>query len=105
MNCIATSPSDGLYFIIGGADCLVSLWDDRMWTSAKSCSSTADGGAMNPLAHSFVSHSDDIIQLAWSPHEETVFASASADRRINIWDAGIIEQNKILKIMRTVLQN
>ena len=42
------------------------------------------------LVNSFVSHSDDIIQIAWSPYEETVFASASADRRINIWDAGIV---------------
>lgn len=36
--------------------------------------------------HIFESHSDEVLSLAWSPHNPTVFASASSDRRINIWD-------------------
>ena len=36
--------------------------------------------------HTFESHTDEVLHLAWSPHHETVFASASSDRRINIWD-------------------
>lgn len=27
-----------------------------------------------------------MLHLAWSPHSPTVFASASSDRRINVWD-------------------
>jgi len=27
-----------------------------------------------------------VLHLSWSPHNPTIFASASSDRRINIWD-------------------
>ena len=36
--------------------------------------------------HVFESHTDEVLHLAWSPHVASVFASASSDRRINIWD-------------------
>lgn len=36
--------------------------------------------------HSFESHQEEVLQLAWSPKNETIFASAAGDRRINIWD-------------------
>lgn len=36
--------------------------------------------------HTFESHTDEVLHLSWSPHVPTVFASASSDRRINIWD-------------------
>ena len=36
--------------------------------------------------HVFESHTDEVLHLAWSPHNAGVFASASSDRRINIWD-------------------
>lgn len=39
-----------------------------------------------PALHSFESHTDEVLHLAWSPHSPTVFASASSDRRINLWD-------------------
>lgn len=36
--------------------------------------------------HTFEAHTDEVLSLQWSPHVPTVFASASSDRRINIWD-------------------
>ena len=36
--------------------------------------------------HTFEGHTDEVLHLAWSPHNPTIFASASSDRRVNIWD-------------------
>jgi len=40
----------------------------------------------NKKLHVFESHTDEVLHLSWSPHNPTIFASASSDRRINIWD-------------------
>jgi histone-binding protein RBBP4 len=34
------------------------------------------------------------VQVQWSPHNETVFASASVDRRINVWDLSRIGEEQ-----------
>lgn len=36
--------------------------------------------------HTFESHQDEVLSVSWSPHNATIFASASGDRRINVWD-------------------
>ena len=36
--------------------------------------------------HSFDAHGDEILQIQWSPFSETVLASSSGDRRLNVWD-------------------
>lgn len=41
---------------------------------------------MKNKLHSFESHKEEVRQLQWSPHFETIIGSASTDRRINIWD-------------------
>jgi WD40 repeat protein len=47
--------------------------------------------------HSFESHTDEILQLAWSPHHETVFASSGADRRLNVWDLNRIGEEQSIE--------
>lgn len=42
------------------------------------------------MLHVFESHTDEVLHVAWSPHNPTIFASASSDRRINIWDLSLI---------------
>ena len=49
----------------------IALWDTRKLSPAQKL-------------HSFESHMDEVLHLAWSPHNPTVFASASSDRRINV---------------------
>lgn len=36
--------------------------------------------------HSLEGHQDEIVQVEWSPHNETILGTSSADRRLNIWD-------------------
>ena len=44
--------------------------------------------------HVFESHTDEVLHVAWSPHNPSIFASASSDRRINIWDLSMIGQEQ-----------
>jgi histone-binding protein RBBP4 len=44
--------------------------------------------------HTFESHNDEVLQLNWSPHNETILASASADRRVNVWDLSRIGEEQ-----------
>ncbi len=57
----------------------VSVGDDKM---LKMCAFKRLG---KPL-HTFEAHTDEVFHLAWSPHSAAIFASASSDRRINVWD-------------------
>ncbi|CAC5360166.1 ACAT [Mytilus coruscus] len=36
--------------------------------------------------HSFDSHKDEIFQVQWSPHNETIIASSGTDRSLHVWD-------------------
>lgn len=40
--------------------------------------------------HSFEAHTNDVLQLSWSSTSPVHFASASADRRVHIWDLDAI---------------
>ena len=45
-----------------------------------------DRRKLDDIVHTFEAHTDEVLHLSWSPHNPTVFASASSDRRVNIWD-------------------
>ena len=45
---------------------------------------------INMKLHSFESHSAAVLQVAWSPHSPTHFASAAEDRRIHLWNLDAI---------------
>lgn len=63
----------------GSADCTAALWDIRN---------------LKEKLHSFEAHQDEILQLQWSPQNETIFATASSDRRINVWDVSRIGEEQ-----------
>jgi histone-binding protein RBBP4 len=44
--------------------------------------------------HSFESHKDEIFQVQWSPHNETILASSGTDRRLNVWDLSKIGEEQ-----------
>ena len=44
--------------------------------------------------HTFESHKDEIFQVQWSPHNETILASSGSDRRIHVWDLSRIGEEQ-----------
>jgi len=44
--------------------------------------------------HSMELHEGEITQVAWSPHDDPILASAGTDRKIVIWDLRHIGQEQ-----------
>jgi len=42
----------------------------------------------------FQQHRDEVLQVAWAPFGDAIFASSSGDRRINVWDMSKIGQEQ-----------
>ncbi|KAF3929187.1 Coronin-1A [Arthrobotrys entomopaga] len=51
-----------------------------------------DGGKFVPDSSPFTGHTSSVEEIQWSPAERTVFASASADGTVKIWD--VRQKNK-----------
>ena len=49
---------------------------------------------MKRRLHTFEAHQDEILQLSWSPCHETILASSSGDRRLNVWDLSRIGEEQ-----------
>ncbi|KAJ7897260.1 WD40 repeat-like protein [Mycena olivaceomarginata] len=89
---VSFSPAAEHLLVTGSADkvlilrcALVALTDSTL--SPSSCTTC---GSPAKRLHTFESHTDEVLHLSWSPHNATIFASASSDRRINIWDLSMI---------------
>jgi WD40 repeat protein len=44
----------------------------------------------NSSIHTFEGHTDEVVNVDWSPFGESVFASSAADRRLYVWDCSRI---------------
>ncbi|KAJ6623045.1 histone acetyltransferase type B subunit 2 [Mycena sp. CBHHK59/15] len=73
------APTASHLLVTGSADKTIILHDIR---------------APTKKLHTFESHTDEVLHLSWSPHNPTIFASASSDRRINIWDLSMIGEEQ-----------
>jgi histone-binding protein RBBP4 len=74
VNCVAWHYDSSYHHVIltGSADNSIGLWDYRRGQKGK--------------LHSFETHKDAVIKVEWNPHCPSMFASASYDRHICIWD-------------------
>ncbi len=52
---------------------------------------------MKNKIHTFEGHQDEVLQVSWSPHNETIFASSSSDRRVNVWDLSRIGEEQTVE--------
>lgn len=44
--------------------------------------------------HALEAHRDEIFQVQWSPHHETIVASSGTDRRLHVWDLARIGEEQ-----------
>lgn len=71
--------SGGLVLATGGADKVVRVWDVRSLASP---------------VHALERHEEQVLGLAFSPTEPAALASASADRRVILWDLSRIGEEQ-----------
>ncbi|KAL0233587.1 hypothetical protein PCE1_002101 [Barthelona sp. PCE] len=57
--------------VTGGSDANCNAWDIRN---------------PNKALHTFTGHTDEVYKVKWCPHNEALFASCAADRRVILWD-------------------
>nr|QKY15247.1 nucleosome remodeling factor (CAF1) [Polytomella parva] len=71
ISCIAFNPFNDNILATGSADNTVALFDLRF---------------LSRRMHCFEGHQDEIFQIGWSSHQETIISSCGADRRVFVWD-------------------
>lgn len=58
---------------------------------------------MKAKLHSFEGHNDEVYQIQWSPHNETILGSCSADRRMHVWDLSKVCWSELVVIIKSHL--
>lgn len=71
LNSLDINPFQKELIVVGTGSGLVKLWDLR---------------SPNDDLFPFDNHTQPVIRVQWSPHSPNVFASASTDTKVNIWD-------------------
>jgi len=102
VNCLDFHPKSEFLLLTGAKSGSIALWDMRRHDKASALfNQDAQNGPRPSKAakseafldqniHSFKNHSDEIISVQWCPHNEHIFASASADSTVNIWNIDLI---------------
>ena len=79
INCLSFNRMTETLLLTGSTDKTVALWDLRK---------------LDSKLHVFQQHRDEVLQVAWAPFGDAIFASSSGDRRINVWDMSKIGQEQ-----------
>ncbi|KAK3082002.1 hypothetical protein LTS18_008717 [Coniosporium uncinatum] len=58
----------------------------------------ADNGSWTSDSQSFTGHTGSVEEIQWSPTEKTVFASASSDHTVKVWDTWLNKQKPAVSV-------
>ena len=78
----------GPHFVAATVHQNVVVWDVSRFGHVGSTGdpATAAAAAPPPTGQSIIAHARAVSELCWSPHEEALFATVSADMFLNLWD-------------------